>query len=179
MKKTRKILIFSLIAAIVVIVVVTFNFKRQTPTPELTMLPPDSENAKVEKLLSPDCSLVYDKNNVSFNYPCLWKISRESKDGVSVSSPNNFITFTYPAESFSEYENEQKKYIQEKQVSVKEIQQSYNGKTYPVREYSQHGGVYYLIKLNAENYAGIWSDFYIQPKEKKALDIIVGSLKVR
>ena len=125
-------------------------------------------------------SYTIEELNISFDYPADWEQNElKTKDKVQFVSPkrddiNYRAAVIIPGQSFEEFETENKQYIEEKYISVKDNYPT-DADKYPSKEYTEHGGVRYLIEID-DNYVEVLSEDPPDEKQKQGLDVILNSI---
>ncbi len=119
--------------------------------------------------------------NISFNYPSDWRLNEDkSNKSVTITSPptddagTNVVVDIF-AETFDSYENANLSLIQLGKISVRETTVITRNKTYPAREYGQHGWLYYLIQVG-DRYIGVGSERYWNQEQQEGVHMILDSI---
>lgn len=118
--------------------------------------------------------------NISFNYPTDWTIEKNEKNkSVIVASPSdmdnagNLISIRIPSESFAEYEEVNKKLLEEEKMSINDYPEFETN--LPTKVYEQHGWLYQIIEIDGK-YISAGSEIIFSEEEKEGLKVILNSL---
>ncbi len=117
---------------------------------------------------------------INFDYPYDWEVSAENNGKVSLISPKRYnmnyrLQVMIPAESFAKYEALFQGEIEGGFISVKEMKMIFGDQSYLTKEYSQHEGLAYLVKVGGE-YVVITTEGYFDEQQKEEIGVILNSL---
>ncbi len=128
---------------------------------------------------------------ISFNHPSDWRAVEENSI-VWISARDGSTSLSVPGESFEEFENRNREWIENKLMDIIETGNIYPSKAsekYPTKMYRSHEGQHYIIEIDGHylNLTTSEFDLYNNPPQdnrnkeereqyKENLDIIISSL---
>jgi len=135
------------------------------------------------------CVEKFDNGVFSFDYPCDWAVSlSESEDQLieldhyDRSPPGIGVSLDIGKGSPESYEGGMRLNISEVMTTPfgetygpKEESLSFNGETYPIKEYGSHGGITYVIDMGGM-YAVFGSEFVLSEKSLSSIFTVLTSL---
>ena len=126
--------------------------------------------------VSPYCQTTL--HDIVIDHACDWRMTEGRQANSFHALPpdaNGDLYITTPATSFEEYENTNKKLIEERRISIEETSIALNGMTYFAKRYNQHGGTLLLIQVD-ERFIGVSAEVFTSPGVEEGLHIILASL---